>query len=142
MTLREVAVKYAWVLLKDPYIWGGESFDGRDCSGQAQEILRAVGQDPIGDQTAQALYECFKSEIVDYLHNGIREGCLVFFGKDSKHITHVGFSIGNGLMIEQGGGGSKTLTRGDATKQKAFSRIRPISNRSDFVCAVDPFKFI
>ena len=138
MTLREVAVNYAWTLLGDPYLWGGDDFAGRDCSGQVQEILAAVGLDPSGDQTADGLYRHFSDKVIDANHNGIPAGCVVFYGTKQK-IIHVVFSIGNGLMIEQGGGGSRTLTETDAMRDNAFSRIRPISRRSDFVCAVDPF---
>jgi len=132
--LRYYAVAYAYALLKDPYIWGGDDFSGRDCSGQVQEILAGVGLDPSGDQTADGLYRHYKSKRVDK----IRAGCVVFYGHETK-ITHVGFAIGMGLMIEQGGGGSMTLTVSDAIRDNAFSRIRPIKYRHDFVCAVDPF---
>lgn len=136
MNHRSTAVKYAWTHLNSFYKWGGDDPSGWDCSGLVQEILAAVGLDPRGDQTADTLSIAF--EKIDFYENGIQEGCLCFFGSAAR-VTHVGFSIGNGLMIEAGGGGSNTTSAAAAIRQNAYVRIRPISNRKDLVCVCDPF---
>ena len=93
-------ISYALSFVGTPYIWGGASPDqGFDCSGLVQEILRAAGEDHKGDQTAQALYNHFDKN-GDY--GKLMAGSLVFFGKDTKHISHVGFMIDEYRMIEAG----------------------------------------
>ena len=137
--LRDIAVKYAWTLLHKPYKWGGDDpLTGFDCSGGVQEVLWAVGKLPKKDHTANDLMKYFGSNVVDH-YNEIPKGSLVFFGIPAR-ATHVGFAIGGGLMFEFGGGGSKTITLQDAIAQNAYSRIRPINKRNDFICALDPFQ--
>jgi cell wall-associated NlpC family hydrolase len=147
--LRETAVKYAFSLLGLPYRWGGDdTINGFDCSGLVQEILAGVGLDPAGDQTAQQLFASFRTRVVPLPGPGSDQqkvsaswpaGVLLFFGKSQDSITHIGFGIGDGLMIEAGGGGSKTISESAAAEQNAFVRIRPILKRADLVGVVDPF---
>lgn len=139
MDKRSIAVKYAWTFLGSLYRWGGDDPSGWDCSGLVQEILASVGLDPKGDQTAQMLYEHFKDNAIDISTFDPYDGCVVFYGSSLDKITHVGFAIGNGLMIEAGGGGSRTKTEQDAINQNAFVRIRPVNNRRDLLIACDPF---
>jgi cell wall-associated NlpC family hydrolase len=129
------AITYAWTLLGTPYRWGGESSIGIDCSGFAQEYLRSVGIDPDGDQGAAMLCRKFEFHEVPEPYRG----CLVFFGKDKFSITHVGIALTDELMIEAGGGGSKTTSTEAAHRHKAFVKVRPINRRSDVVAIVDPF---
>lgn len=138
--LRERMVAYVASFVGLPYRWGGDDpIQGFDCSGLAQEALASVGIDPLGDQTAQGLYEAFKGRSVPASGFPIAAGCLCFYGKSVKAITHVAISIGENLMIEAGGGGSKTLTAADAAQQNAYVRMRPIHRRGDLVAVVDPF---
>lgn len=136
MTKKEAAIEYALSFLGLPYLWGGDSpFKGFDCSGLVQEILMGVGLDPSGDQTAQGLFLAFKHKI----SRTPAEGCLVFFGKDISHITHIGFCVSDGVMVEAGGGGSKTTTRDAAVSANARVRMRSVASRADLVAIVDPF---
>jgi cell wall-associated NlpC family hydrolase len=136
MNKKDLASYYAGQLIGHPYRWGGEDPNGGfDCSGLVQEILRGVGLDPAGDQTAQALYNAFKAkEIVD-----TRKGSIAFYGKSKTSITHVAWLYEDGFIVEAGGGGSKTLTLADAIKHQAFVRLRPVNHRKDLVAVVDPF---
>lgn len=114
-----------------PYRWGGDdAINGFDCSGLCIELLQSVGVLPPGfDATAQGLRAKFPA-----VHQGGGAfGDLVFFGSDLKQATHVGFCIGEGLMVEAGGGGSKTTSREAAAEQNAYVRIRPVSNRKDLL---------
>lgn len=123
-------IQYAMSFLGTPYRWGGESFDGWDCSGLVQEILRSVGCDPAGDQTAHALFSYFRDN--GFTMDMPRPGALVFYGSSTR-ITHVAFAIDGFRVIEAGGGDSTTRTRSDAAEQRAFVRMRPYNHRSDMV---------
>lgn len=119
-----------------PYRWGGENpMGGFDCSGLVQEILRAVGMDPAGDQTAQMLYDYFKTRSDS---DARQFGALTFYGTSLSRISHVGFMLDDVHMVEAGGGGSSTLTVDDAIKRDAFVRIRPYNVRRDLVAVVNP----
>lgn len=144
--LREIAVRYCWSLLHRFYRWGGDNpAEGYDCSGAIQDVLAAVGLDPPGDQTAQMLWDHFKEASLPLPSSvgprffDIPPGALVFFGKSVARITHIGMSIGFGIMFEAGGGGSATTSPEKAIAQKAFLRLRPISRRGDLVAILDPF---
>lgn len=120
-----------------PYIWSGDGtgpkHNGFDCSGLVLEGLWAFGLYSGTDTTAQGLYNhliktaAWKEGNVDHAS----DGDILFFGKSTTKITHVAVALGDGLMIEAGGGGSKCTT---ATNSTGFVRIRPI--RKDVVACV------
>ena len=131
-------VSYALSFVGQPYRWGGDdTINGFDCSGLIQEILAAVGMDPPGDQTAQGLYAYFLPRQM-LTSNALAAGALCFYGASEDRITHVGFSLGNGCMVEAGGGNSRTQTRADAARQNAYVRVRPIQHRHDLVAVIIP----
>lgn len=133
-------VQACFQYLNLPYIWGGDDpIIGYDCSGLVQELYSMIGLDPKGDQTAQALYDFFVYR--SYSHYA-DVGSLVFYGKDSCSITHVGLMISEHCMIEAGGGGSRTKSSDDAAKQNAYVRIRPIGARKDLYCILKPKELI
>lgn len=129
MHSRTVLYDYAMKLVGLPYRWGGDdTIEGFDCSGLVIELLKTTGVLPGGfDDTAEGLRS----------HPKIKKiatpifGALVFFG--NKKATHVGFCLNNHLMIEAGGGGSKTNNIDDAARQNAYVRVRPIKNRNDIL---------
>ena len=131
--MREIMIFWLTRHVGQVYRWGGNNgITGYDCSGLAQEFLLSFGAHPqVGtDMTAQVLYDSLKPKSKENIFDS---GSLVFFGKNVKAITHVGILINDSLMVEAGGGGSKTLTQQDAINQNAFVRIRPLSNRKDLV---------
>ena len=132
----ETLVKYAYQFVGLPYRWGGDdTIDGFDCSGLVQELYASIGFDPPGDQTAQALYEHFKSVSHEKL---LKPGALAFYGKSEDKITHVAMFIDEKRIIEAGGGGSHTQTKEDAAIQNAYIRIRPYDRRKDLVATLYP----
>lgn len=131
-TLGFIAVQYLGV----PYLWGGDSPKGFDCSGFVQYVLQAVGQDPKHDQTSQDLYD----KIIRQYEwkSGLREDSILFFGESTSQITHTAIALNNDLMIEAGGGDRTCKSIKRAIEMNAFVRIRPIINREDLVAALIP----
>lgn len=130
MTLTE----YLSHFIGRPYIWSGDGtgpkHNGFDCSGLVLEGLWALGLYTGSDVSAQGLYN-FLVKLPNWKLGDIsrtNDGDLLFFGKSLKSITHVAVALGNGLMIEAGGGGSKCTTASNST---GFVRVRPIANRKD-----------
>ena len=117
------------------YIWGGDGagqkYNGWDCSGLVLEGLWAFGLYDGPDTTAQGLYKALKKkgwmEVPRKLES---EADVLFFGKDTEHITHTAVAIGGGLMIEAYGS-SKCKTPETSTGKV---HVRPI--RENLVAAL------
>lgn len=77
---------YAQAFLGRPYLWGGTSWEGLDCSGFVQLCYRMGGYILPRDanQQDEALTHRLKRE-------DLEEGDLIFFGRDA--ITHVALAL-------------------------------------------------
>lgn len=134
-TDEKVLYSYAMSFCGVPYRWGGDDpMAGYDCSGFVQELLACVGLDPKGDQTAQALHDYFEKESTMSAFPDF--GALAFYG--SERITHVAFCLNRDLVLEAGGGGSRTHDLEDAKAQNAFIWVRPLMRRKDLVSVLMP----
>ncbi len=122
--------QYALSFLHTPYIWGGKTAPGLDCSGLVCEVLRAFGFIGKSDLSAQ---ELFNLPEVQRGTPTLEEGSLLFFDErmGGKHITHVAYALNDKVMIEAGSGDKTCLTPADAQRKNAYSRIRPIRHRLD-----------
>ena len=59
---------------------------------------------------------------------------ILFFGKDTSHITHVAICCSSrGQYVEAGGGGSKCKSPETST---GMVRVRPLGSRKDLVAAL------
>lgn len=126
--------------LHRPYIWGGDDpIRGFDCSGLVQELLAILDLDPVGDQTAQGLFNHFYKRKYSTFGD---TGTLIFYGKSETEISHVGMLFDSHTVLESGGGGSRTLTEKDAIDQNAFVRLRHIRKRKDIVMAIRPIEMV
>lgn len=86
-----------------PYLWGGTSPFGLDCSGFVQLAYRLNGIDLLRDAHMQAE----DPRAVPVEKADLRAGDLVFFagGEDKTKITHVGMACGDGTFIHSSGNG-------------------------------------
>lgn len=91
--LKKVALKY----LNAPYLWGGRSPFGIDCSGYTQMVYSFFNQKLPRDAYMQASL----GETINFSGEA-RLGDLAFFGKEER-ITHVGICLGKQEIIHASG---------------------------------------
>lgn len=104
----ESIIALAKQMLGIPYLWGGMSVKGFDCSGFVRFLHLMHGV----NLPRNASQQCFLGEQIKIdakapMYERIRElrpGDLVFFGKPAgafskERVTHVGIYIGNGQII-------------------------------------------
>lgn len=81
-----------------PYLWGGRSIFGIDCSGFSQMVFKQFGIKLKRDAWQQAE----QGELVGFLQEA-QAGDLAFFDNDEGKITHVGIMLNNQEIIHASG---------------------------------------
>ncbi|HEV2038167.1 MAG TPA: NlpC/P60 family protein [Candidatus Eremiobacteraceae bacterium] len=89
LRLTRTALRYLGV----PYAWGGESFNGVDCSGFVQAVFRRNGIELPRTADAQFIVGRRVSE------RGLEPGDLVFFQTYAMGASHVGIYLGRGRFV-------------------------------------------
>lgn len=93
-------ISTAKFLLGRPYLWGGLSTKGIDCSGLIKVAYFSQGVILSRDASQQALY----GKILMISNSSIfKAGDLLFFGRNKSHITHVAMYIGDDHYIHSSG---------------------------------------
>jgi hypothetical protein len=89
---------YALNYLNSPYLWGGKSPAGIDCSGYTQLVYKLCGYKLPRDAYQQAK----QGETVGFVESA-KIGDLAFFDNAEGDITHVGIILNDGKIIHASG---------------------------------------
>jgi len=110
----EHLVDFAYNFNGQPYLWGGNSLKGVDCSGFSGAVYYSMGlflprdasqQVKQGDEVPYSVEEV-EVDGTTYLTmttDNLEVGDLLFFGNKSGRVTHVGIWIGNDEFIHSSG---------------------------------------
>ncbi len=95
---KEDLINNALLLLNTPYLWGGRTPLGMDCSGFTQLIYRLSGYKLLRDASQQAT----QGEVLSFIEEA-EEGDLAFFDNNDGHITHVGLIMRDNYIVHAHG---------------------------------------
>ncbi len=102
-----------------PYIWGGTSAKGFDCSGLVKRVFRMEGVETPRDADQQSA----TGSPVEAASGMIPEAALLFFGEGGR-ITHVAISLGEGRFIHSYGDVRiNSLFESDPAYEEKLARI-------------------
>jgi len=95
---KEGIIETAFMYLNAPYLWGGKTPFGIDCSGFTQMVYKMNGYKLFRDASQQAK----QGEVLSFIEE-IEPGDLAFFDNDEGNITHVGIILANNYIIHASG---------------------------------------
>lgn len=95
----ENLLKTGYKLLGSPYLWGGRSPFGIDCSGLTQLAFKMSGYNIPRDAWQQAKHP---AEYIDLIQEAVA-GDIAFFDNDEGRIIHTGILTGEGTILHASG---------------------------------------
>ena len=93
-TLKSELVRTAHMYLNTPYLWGGRTPFGIDCSGFTQMVYKINGYKLFRDPFQQAS----QGEVLSFIEES-EPGDLAFFDDEEGEIIHVGIILDNNYII-------------------------------------------
>lgn len=91
-------VKTAYMYLNAPYLWGGKTPFGIDCSGFTQMVYKLNGYNLLRDASQQAT----QGDVLSFIEES-EPGDLAFFDNEEGNIIHVGIILDNNYIIHASG---------------------------------------
>lgn len=91
-------IEIAFIYLNAPYLWGGKSPFGIDCSGFTQMVYKLNGYDLLRDASEQAN----QGEPLSFIEES-EPGDLAFFDNEEGKIIHVGILMQDNYIIHASG---------------------------------------
>ena len=91
-------IKTASLFLNSPYLWGGKTPFGIDCSGFTQMVYKLNGYKLLRDASQQAT----QGEVLSFIEES-EEGDLAFFDNAEGTIVHVGIIMKDNYIIHAHG---------------------------------------
>lgn len=94
LSIKELAMEY----VGSPYLWGGRSIFGIDCSGFVQMVFKLYGVSLPRDASQQVE----KGELVNFIDEA-KEGDIAFFENEEGSIIHTGIILNDKKIIHASG---------------------------------------
>jgi len=95
---KELIIQTAFLYLNAPYLWGGKTPFGIDCSGFTQMVYKLNGYKLLRDASQQAT----QGEALSFIEES-EPGDLAFFDNNEGIITHVGIIMKDNYIIHSSG---------------------------------------
>lgn len=96
--LKSNLVSSAFLYLNAPYLWGGKTPFGIDCSGFTQMVYKLNGYKLLRDASQQAT----QGEVLSFIEES-EPGDLAFFDNEEGNIIHVGIILEDNYIIHASG---------------------------------------
>jgi hypothetical protein len=95
---KSLIIETAYKYLNTPYLWGGKTPFGIDCSGFTQMVYKLCGYQLMRDASEQAS----QGEVLSFIEES-EPGDLAFFDNSEGIITHVGIVMKDNYIIHAHG---------------------------------------
>lgn len=95
---KQKLIDTAYLYLNAPYLWGGKTPFGIDCSGMVQMVYKLNGHKLLRDASQQAT----QGEALSFIEES-EPGDLAFFDNDEGRIIHVGIIMEDNYIIHAHG---------------------------------------
>lgn len=114
---RSKLINLASTLTKTPYVWGGTTTKGFDCSGLVQYVYGKMGI-KLSRTSQQQATQGVRTSI-----NNLKPGDLVAWGSSPATATHIAIYAGNGQIWEAAHAGTTVRTRAISSKESGIMGI-------------------